>query len=86
MNTFGAIKDTLNLALINDMPLKSDVDGLGYLHLLDMHARVEKANRDGTPFSEGKINRWLGWMQCAVLVACPGVSLTDMKEINKANI
>jgi hypothetical protein len=57
-----------------------NMDGLGgatdLAHLEDMRACV-------TPeFSRGKLGRWLGWAQCAV-VACGAASLDEMKEINR---
>ncbi len=86
MNTLQAMRETVKLASANKMSLSSDHgEGLGFTHMLDMLRRAEKGHIDGTPFSTGKLNRWLGWMQCAMVVACPHVDLEQMKEINYRN-
>lgn len=52
-------------------------------HLSDMLAQMENnANPQGGEFSEGKLNRWLGWMQAAG-VALGALSLEDCKGISK---
>ena len=52
---------------------------LSFDHLSDM---VTKTNDES--FSIGKLNRWLGWMQCAV-VSVGIASLEDIKEMNRRN-
>jgi len=51
-------------------------------HLIDMLCRVNDAIAEGEPFSEGKINLWLGYMQ-GVLVARGLLTLDEAKQINK---
>lgn len=85
MNQLAAMQETLTLAQEAGMP---DIDGFAegcdYWHLQDMVERVDVAmTRDGTAFSEAKLGRWLGWMQCAVVAAEIGLTLEDMKQINK---
>ena len=48
-----------------------------YWHLQDMVERAQSGE-----FSEAKLGRWLGWMQCAVVAADIGLTLEDMKQIN----
>lgn len=53
--------------------------GVNFDHLESMYQRV----RDNpTGFSEGKLGRWLGYMQ-GVLVANQCCTLEEMKELNK---
>ena len=54
---------------------------LGYDHIAGMLIRIQEAN---PPFSYGKLCRWLGWAQAAV-VASGCASLEDMKAINQLN-
>ena len=49
-----------------------------YWHLQEM---VEQAQNG--EFSDAKLGRWLGWMQCSVVAAGIGLSLEDMKSINR---
>ena len=52
-------------------------------HLNDMLRRMEAdANPQGGRFSEGKLGRWLGWMQ-ASCCALGVLSLDECKEINR---
>lgn len=84
MNMVEAMRDTLKLARDYGMDnVSSDNSELDYAHLVDMLQRVEEAEDAGTPFSEGKKGRWLGWIQAAVVANGFGPSLNDMKEINK---
>jgi len=48
-------------------------------HLLDMQVR---ANTNAHDMSDEKLNRWLGWIQAAV-VASGVMSLEDVKTINR---
>lgn len=50
---------------------------LGLAHLRSMYERAKSSN-----FSEGKLGRWLGWVQCAVVAANLGVTLDEMKALN----
>lgn len=78
MNTLQAFKDTLILAEKNGMPPEEGIDGCQLYHLYDMLDRI-------TPtFSEGKLNRWLGWAQ-GVIVAQGYGTLEEMKQINRLN-
>jgi hypothetical protein len=70
-----AFDATVRLAADRGMP--NIGIGLSIDHLRDMRSRI-------TPdFSRGKLGRWLGWAQCAV-VATEVATLDDMKEINRA--
>lgn len=47
------------------------------------HCRAMLASmKSQEPMSEGKVNRWLGWMQ-ASCVAAGCATLEDMKQINR---
>ena len=78
MNQLAAMRETLTRAQKCGM---SSIDGLAtgcdYWHLQDMMERAQIGE-----FSEAKLGRWLGWMQCAVVAADIGLTLEDMKEIN----
>jgi hypothetical protein len=50
-------------------------------HLEEMLSKMRAGD-----MSEGKLGRWLGWMQCAIVAAGVGIELDDMKEINKRYI
>jgi hypothetical protein len=61
--------------------LPADHPAYGRSHLRDMVAKIlswdvgdEKWNR--------KANRWIGWIQCAVVIG-GGASLDDMKRVNR---
>lgn len=80
MNTLAAIRDTIQLAYEKAAPTSPflSMEGpSGYKHMLDMYRRVEKDK-----MSEGKLNRWLGFMQ-GVLVTYGIASLDEVKAINK---
>lgn len=51
---------------------------LGWLHLLEMQAEIHAGS-----FSPEKLGRWLGWAQAALVVANVGVTLDDLKALNK---
>lgn len=80
MNVKEAMLDTLVLAREHGMDnvLDEDRPSLDYQHLLDMFNTVQSKE-----MSYGKLCRWLGWMQAAVVAGCEGVTLEAMKEINK---
>lgn len=80
MNQLAAFKETLELAEPFAAFMK-EPNELSYDHLVDMFARIDLAEKAGTPFSESKKGRWLGWAQAAV-VRTGFVSLEDMKNIN----
>lgn len=64
------------LAVERRMPnLPGSTTGLN--HLLDMQARITDEH------SPAKLGRWLGWAQAALVAANVGVTLDDMKAINK---
>lgn len=82
MNTLQAMEDTLALARERDLDnVEADIEAATYPHLLDMFNRASSGE-----FSEGKINRWLGWMQgCVYCMAAGEITLDELKEINKRN-
>lgn len=75
-----AAHDTLELAAQNGMNKHprpaSNTCSTHYHHLEGM---LERMNAEFMP--DDKLGRWLGWMQCAVVVAGCG-TLEDMKTIN----
>ena len=76
MNQIGAFRETLILANERGMPLNPGSD-TGLDHLQDMWRKIDIGG-----FSAGKLGRWLGWAQCAVVTS--GVAtLEEMKEINR---
>lgn len=77
MNQRQAFLDTVDLAAERGM---QEIPGspLGLEHLREMSVRVQWDD-----FSDAKIGRWLGWAQCAVVAADIGVTLDDMKRINR---
>lgn len=85
LETYELMKDrlenwTLNWGLIMQLPKECQPE-----HLANMHKVVlanDNPQHPGEPFGEGKLGRWLGWLQCAGAVL--GVlSLEESKEINK---
>jgi len=76
MNQLAAFRDTVALAEDRDMPMLPDTS-FGLEHLEEMLKVVETGD-----FSESKLGRWLGWAQCALVVANIGVTLEDVKQIN----
>lgn len=76
MNQLAAFDETIALAEQRGMP---EYGGeLGLAHLRSMY---EQAATGG--FSDAKLGRWLGWAQCAVVAAAIGLTLEDMKQINR---
>lgn len=82
MNVIQAMRETLDLAREAELDLvSSDIPELDYPHLSEM---VEMAAAN--PFSEGKLNRWLGWIQAAVMAQSNGsITLEHLKEVNRRN-
>jgi hypothetical protein len=80
MNQREAFRETLDIALANDMDLiEMDQTEVSYLHLASMWEHIQADPN----MSETKLGRWLGWAQCAVVAADIGVTLEDMKAVNK---
>jgi len=75
MNTVGAIEDSVNLAR-RERALLPKEGPTSLSHFEEMLDEVKG------PFSEGKRNRWLGYIQGA-LVAHGCASLEDVKRINR---
>ncbi|QIG73664.1 hypothetical protein EVC04_227 [Rhizobium phage RHph_I1_9] len=84
MNQLQAARDTIELARsfgMHEYPYHGDLDDtIQFPHLEDMLRRMEEMGDK----SEAKLGRWLGWMQCAVVVTTPA-TLEDMKVINVRN-
>lgn len=76
MNQREAFRETILLAEIAGMS-DHDTMELGLPHMRSMYARITD------DFSDGKLGRWLGWAQCALVAANVGVTLDDMKSLNK---
>lgn len=89
MNVMKAMEQTVKLAYDRGMgggPVTPNLSGypktestLGYPHIAGMLIRMQEGN-----FSYGKLCRWLGWAQAAV-VASGCATLEDMKVINLSN-
>lgn len=97
MNMLEAMRDTISLMdeRLETVASGYDPDDVRHFemlqpdlkpeHLRDMlHVMESGVNSQDTEagFSEGKMGRWLGWAQAAV-VAMNLSSLDEMKEINK---
>lgn len=83
MNQIEAMRDTLALAELRGMDnITSDYPDVDYPHLKDMFIRAQAGHEDGQPFSESKLGRWLGWMQCAIYSG-GHATLDELKAINK---
>jgi hypothetical protein len=82
MNQLQALRETIEFARTAGMDnCSGDTPEVDFPHLEDMLRRVEAAPEN---FSEAKLGRWLGWVQCAVVGGAFG-TLDDMKTINKRN-
>ena len=75
MNQRAAFDTTVALAEERGMP-ELPGSSLGLAHLRDMQGRITDE------FSQGKLGRWLGWAQAALVMADVGVGLEDVKQIN----
>lgn len=84
MDMIGAFRDTLQQALVHGMhtmELPADMD---YAHLKDMLSVIESCEQSSSSkMSPSKLGRWLGWAQACVVAANIGLTMEDMKEINK---
>lgn len=80
MNQADAFRATIRIAEQSGMPELPGSD-LGLHHLRSM---LEVVN--SKEFSEGKLGRWLGWAQCALVAANVGVTLDDMKALNARHL
>lgn len=78
MNQKQAFKETVELAKKLNMP---ELPGTSYglNHLISMWEKIEA---DPEAYSEAKLGRWLGWAQCALVMANVGVTLEEVKNIN----
>lgn len=85
MNQLAAFRDTIAVADEHEMPELGKESGLGLAHLRSMYERAQAFQNDWETFSEAKLGRWLGWAQCAVVAANVGVTLDDMKQINRSH-
>jgi hypothetical protein len=86
MHVLKAAEDTLRVV---DLRVRAGhshtmqaVGDTGFMHLQEMLSKMRRSNKEDPPMSYGKANRWLGWMQCAV-VAHGLASLEEMKNINR---
>lgn len=85
MDTLGAIYTTTTRVLadprsrqwVNRSARTRNADPVSMEHVVDMYDRIRTGD-----FSQGKLNRWLGWMQ-AVCVMHGVLTLDECKEINK---
>lgn len=68
---------TLDWDAIRSLPISMQRD-----HLNDMVNQMEaNENPQGGEFSEGKLGRWLGWLQASAC-AMGVITLDDAKQIN----
>lgn len=81
MNVLEAAKATVYLARAKDMGLSINEELDDSLTLQHLEEMLVKMNAGG--MSYGKMCRWLGWMQAAV-VASGVATLEDMKRLNEA--
>ncbi len=75
-DVIAAASDTMKIAVANQMPFGGDSEKTDMGHLIWMHGVMSP------DWPEGKLNRWLGWMQACVVMSCESVTLEDMKAIN----
>lgn len=82
MNQLAAFRDTVTLAQEHGMAdISGFADGCDYWHIQHMLERATAEN-----LSEAKLGRWLGWAQGVVVAAAIGITLEDMKELNKRHV
>lgn len=80
MNMIKAIEDTLDEAKARRYGERDFGDeGVSFEHLVSMLERIQE---NPELFSEGKIGRWLGYIQ-GVLVANGCLTLDEVKRINR---
>lgn len=78
MNQLAAMQDTLALAASREYNnTKFEQLDVDYTHLVSMYERASTGE-----FSEGKLGRWLGYMQ-GVLIANGCITLDEAKALNK---
>lgn len=80
MNVVEAARETMELARQHGMDNVEHPDRpeSEYSHLEQMLEKMESGD-----MSYGKMCRWFGWMQSSVYGMCDGVTLEDLKEINR---
>lgn len=79
MNMVDAAKATMDRAYLAGMRAgSSPIKELDYDHLWWMVSQMREIE-----MSPSKMGRWLGWIQAAVVAANVGLSLEDMKNINR---
>lgn len=79
MNMIAAARETLEAARAVGMDnIMSELSDADFPHLEEMVVKMET-----TVMTEGKLGRWLGWIQACVYVADVGITLDDLKEINR---
>ena len=82
MDMLEAARKTLALAEERGLSRCSEMrcPETGFAHLTEMLRTMEAGE-----FSEGKMGRWLGWMQACVVAASNGtLTLEDMKQVNRS--
>lgn len=75
MDTLGAFAETVRVAFDNSGRLPGS-GAASWEHIRSMSERIDDS------FSEGKRNRWLGYIQ-GVLVSYGVLSLDEVKDINR---
>lgn len=83
----NAMDATLRLARQAGLDnLNSDTEHADYPHLQSLYDKSLEAIENGDPsFTEGKLNRWLGWMQgCVYCQAGGDIQMDGFREVNKA--
>lgn len=84
MDYMKAMEDTMTLAERVWPRLDAEhhvvPDSLGIDHI--RHMAMDMRHRKMSPM---KANRYLGWMQCAVVSWCVGITLDHFKAINTAH-
>lgn len=80
MNVRQAITETMYAARQNHGGRFPQEGPLGLDHLENMFRKVTSV--EGQDFSEGKLNRWLGWMQAACCAA-GALTLEQAKDLNR---
>lgn len=79
MNVIGATNELKKYLTSDRLPASGPASGAHLSYMIDRMTHQEKE------FSEGKRNRWLGYIQ-GVLVALEVATLDEMKHINERNI
>jgi len=77
MNARAAIAETMETLRSGKWDDGRAISG----HVDHCYEMEEKINADPT-MSIGKLNRWLGWIQCT-LCLCTCATLGEMKQINR---